>query len=457
MTRSSTSPTYDALIIGAGAAGLAAAAQLARHKRSALVLEARDRIGGRCWSRHEPGLTVPIEMGAEFIHGRPAATFSLLKKAGITMVERTGSRWFLQRGKILPRARTEILKKIQQAMEKNGPPRRDISFLDYVERNLRDHLSPEERTFALRMVEGYDAAFPGQVSARAIVEEWAGGGGANDVSFRPLGGYGALMGAVASTLEGASKENKVSLRLQSVVHTVRWKRGQVEVEGTFLGKPFRERAARAIVTLPLGVLQLPPGTAGAVRFAPALEAKRRALEGLASGPVVRLAMRFRTAFWEEVDDCRYRDAGFFQSADAAFPTFWTMLPMRVPVLIAWAGGPRAARMGGMGTPAKVRQAVASLNDFFGGRVDVESQLEAAWLHDWQRDPYARGAYSSVKVGGGAARKALAAPLKNTLFFAGEAADSEGEAGTVAGALQSGVRAAGELLKATARKPGKTGQ
>jgi monoamine oxidase len=163
-------------------------------------------------------------------------------------------------------------------------------------------------------------------------------------------------------------------------------------------------------------------------------------------------MRFRSAFWEEVDDGRYCNAGFFQSADAAFPTFWTMLPLRVPLLIAWAGGPRAARMAAMDTPAKVRQAVASLHGFFGGRVDVESQLEAAWLHDWQQDPHARGAYSSVKVGGGNARKALAAPLKNTLFFAGEAADYEGEAGTVAGALQSGVRAARELLGGTAKTP-----
>ncbi|MGZ8263054.1 MAG: FAD-dependent oxidoreductase, partial [Burkholderiales bacterium] len=71
--------------------------------------------------------------------------------------------------------------------------------------------------------------------------------------------------------------------------------------------------------------------------------------------------------------------------------------------------------------------------------------EGAWLHDWQRDPYARGAYSYVVVGGDKARAQLAAPLAGTLFFAGEAADAEGEAGTVAGALQSGLRAAREVL------------
>ena len=217
------------------------------------------------------------------------------------------------------------------------------------------------------------------------------------------------------------------------------------LEGTVLGKPFRESAARVIITLPLGVLQLAPEAPGAVRFAPALEQKTRALSSLLSGPVARLALRFRTAFWEEVDGERYREAGFLQLADAAFPSFWTLLPARAPLLIAWAGGPRALRMASMDTSGKIRQAVLSLQGLFGDRVDIETQLEAAWLHDWQRDPYARGAYSSVKVGGCDARKALSMPIENTLYFAGEATDCEGEAATVAGALQSGLRAAREVL------------
>ena len=430
------------MIIGAGAAGLAAAGVLSHSKLSVLVLEARDRVGGRCWSRHEPGLPVPVEMGAEFIHGRPAVTFSLLQKAGIAAIERSGGRWFFEDGRLRPRNRAEIFTQIQRAMEEAGTLRKDVSFETYVNRNLKDRLSPEARTFALRMVEGYDAADPARVSARAIVEEWTGEGTANDASYRPFGGYGALLGSLASGLEATP----VRLQLQSIVHAVQWKRGSVEVEGTHLGQPFRESAPRAIIALPLGVLQHPPGTRGAVRFSPALEEKRRALGHLASGPVLRVALRFRTAFWEEVAKGRYRDAGFLQSPDAPFPTFWTALPMRVPLLIAWAGGPRAHRMAGETSPAVIRRALASLATIFGGRADVESQLEAAYFHDWQRDPYARGAYAYVKVGGSGARKALAASLRDTLYFAGEAADFAGEAGTVAGALQSGVRAAAALLE-----------
>ena len=74
-------------------------------------------------------------------------------------------------------------------------------------------------------------------------------------------------------------------------------------------------------------------------------------------------------------------------------------------------------------------------------------LDSAALHDWQRDPYARGAYGYVLANGGGARRALARPLEGTLFFAGEAADVEGEGGTVAGALNSGGAAARALLRA----------
>jgi monoamine oxidase len=103
-------------------------------------------------------------------------------------------------------------------------------------------------------------------------------------------------------------------------------------------------------------------------------------------------------------------------------------------------------MAGLPGPAIVRNAVASVKSLFGKQCDVEGQLETSYFHDWQRDPYARGAYAWVKVGGSTARKSLAAPLRETLYFAGEASDYEGEQGTVAGALQSGIRAARELLE-----------
>ena len=431
----------DVIIIGAGAAGLAAAFELGRRRLSVLVLEARDRIGGRCWSRQEPELSVPIEYGAEFIHGRPAATFALLERFGIDAVERSGTRWFVKLGQIRPRNRSEMFGRICAAMNAAGVPRKDLSFADYLDRHLRKRLSPEAIVFAQRMAEGYDVADLDRVSAQSIIAEWTRQDEGSDATLRPRGGYGALLGSIATALERTSAR----LQLQSIVHEVTWRRGGVEVAGTFLGRPFRKRAARAIVTLPIGVMQLPSTSPDAVRFTPGLDDKREALAALVSGPALKVILRFRRAFWQRLDRARYRNAGFFQVPDAAFPTFWTALPAQTPVLVAWAGGPRARRLSGAGSPAIIGHALDSLRGMFGAAVDIEAEVAGAYVHDWQSDPYARGAYSYVTVGGKGARKALAAPLRDTLYFAGEAADYEGETGTVAGAFQSGMRAAREII------------
>jgi monoamine oxidase len=429
--------SYDALIIGAGAAGLAAADVLARAGRSVLLLEARDRVGGRCWSLHEPGLPVPVELGAEFIHGRPPATFALLARAGMAAVDRTGDGWYAERGKLKPMG--EIFTEIRRAIRGTRAPAKDVSFETFLGRELK-HLSQTARIFARRRVEGYDAADPARASARAIIEEWTGEDEATAAShYRPLGGYGPLLEWLAGTLD----RQRVRLELQTAVTAVRWRRGLVEVEGVSRGRPVHASARRAIVTLPLGVLQLPQHAPGAVRFTPALNGKRKALRGLAPSPVIKVALRFRTAFWESVNGGSCAHAAFIRAPGAPFPSFWTALPVRTPLLVAWAGGPRAARLSGAGAPAIIRRAEESLEATFGRRA---LRTEAAYVHDWQEDPYARGAYSYVTVGGAGARKALAAPLAGTLYFAGEAADFEGEHGTVAGALQSGARAARRILE-----------
>lgn len=210
------------------------------------------------------------------------------------------------------------------------------------------------------------------------------------------------------------------------------------------GKRFVVTAKRAIVTLPLGVLQLPARARGAVRFSPALASKRRPLKGLVAGSVIKVPMLFRTAFWKELEDGRYRNATFFHLPAGLFPTFWTAAPEPAPLLNAWAGGPNALRLTGRSKREIVREAVRCLETMF-GHGGIEDLLQAAWVHDWQEDPHARGAYSYVAVGGHGAREALAAPLRKTLYFAGEATDFEGEPATVAGAMHSGLRAAREIL------------
>lgn len=412
-------------MIGAGAAGLAAAHELVGAGRSVLVLEARDRVGGRVWTRRMAGLETPVELGAEFIHGEAEATLALLRQAGVAAVDSTREQRYLDGGKLRP---VNAFAEARRAVRHASRLEHDVSFQTFL---ARQRLSKRTKTFARMMVQGFDAADPARVSARSIAEEWGEGGSLGASQPRPRGGYGAVLDWLAqSTLDHGAR-----LRLEAVVRELRWKAGSVAVRGTFLDEPFVARAARAIVTLPLGVLQ-----SNAVRFVPPLLDKQAALEKLASGPVIRAALRFHRPFWEQ----RCPGVAFFHAPEAAFPTFWTPLPMRAPLLTAWAGGPKAARLTGSAKRDLVRKALASVHSVFAEAASAE--LAGAYVQDWQQDPYSRGAYSYVLVGGKGAREQLAQPLADTVFFAGEATDAD-EAGTVAGALRSGMRAARELLGA----------
>jgi monoamine oxidase len=216
--------------------------------------------------------------------------------------------------------------------------------------------------------------------------------------------------------------------------------------GARFAQPWHTRARAAILTAPLGLLTAATESPGAIRFTPPLAAKQVALAGLLCGPALKVALRFREPFWERPDGGRYADTSFFHAPDSVFPTFWTTHPIRSPLLTAWVGGPSAARLCALEDEAVIRQALACVRALFGRRRAGGAQLQAAYVHNWERDSFARGAYSYVAVGGGQARKLLATPLEGTLFFAGEATDTTGEPATVTGALRSGARAAREARR-----------
>ncbi len=226
---------------------------------------------------------------------------------------------------------------------------------------------------------------------------------------------------------------------------IQWQRGRVTIEATRHGQPCSVQAKRAIITLPVGVLQLAAHAPGAVRILPDPR-KQQALAGLAPGPVIKVVMHFRKPFWEEIDDGRYRDGAFFRAPGAPFRTFWSSVPLRGSLINAWAGGPNAhaplrQQRGGVGLRCARQSAIHV-------RQEGQSSLRCSNARTCTTgrrilSRAARTATSSPVAR--RARKALAAPVQNTLFFAGEAADTQGESGTVAGALQSGMRAARQVL------------
>jgi monoamine oxidase len=424
----------DVAVIGAGAAGLAAATELATSARSVLVLEARSRAGGRILTCHEPDLSYPLELGAEFVHGAAARTLELLSRARIATARTAGTRWTVRDGR-LHRA-DDIFDDVHRLMQHvDSLEEADLSMEDFLERHATDPGFERARVYARMMVEGFDAADPRRASVRAIAHEWSGGPGGAE--RRPMGGYGTLI----AELDRSYRSSGNSLELDTVVRSVHWTRGSVRIEAMSKVGPLTVTARRALVTLPISLFDSPPDAPGSVRFEPAIGDKVAAARGLALGPVVKVLLRFRRPFWESCEEGRYRGAGFVHAPGAVFPTLWTALPEHVPLLTLWAGGPRAAALSGLSRDQLLERALAAVQDVFGAR--AQDELSAAFLHDWQGDPFARGAYSYVTVGGGDAPRRLALPLADTLYFAGEATCRD-SMGTVEAALQSGTRAAREI-------------
>ena len=283
--------THEILIIGAGAAGLAAAAALARAHVSVLVVDARERIGGRIWSHRDPALPVPVELGAKFIHGDAAATGALLAKAATAAVDTGGAHWVRRAGTLAPA--DALVTQIRTAMQAIPVlAQQDLPFEAFLAEHLQGQLSPDAYAYARLLAHQFDAADTRRASARAIVEEWTGGAAVDAPQFRPLGGYGPLLATLAAELRGS----RVARQVHTVVRHVQWQPGSVEIQGTWHGRAFTAQAKRAIITLPLGVLQRPARAPGAVRFTPPLTAKRAALRHLAPGPVIKVLLHFRTAF-----------------------------------------------------------------------------------------------------------------------------------------------------------------
>jgi monoamine oxidase len=184
-----------------------------------------------------------------------------------------------------------------------------------------------------------------------------------------------------------------------------------------------------------------------------LKEKQEAVNKLAMGAVTKIVLRFRERFWEQSvfltqpSGRRLPPLGFLHARDEYFPTWWTSLPLRAPILTGWAGGPAAERLAMRGEEFVVGRALDSLCRLLRlGRERLADLLIAWYTRDWQADPYTRGAYSYIPVGGLDAPRLLAEPIEDTLFFAGEATDFEGQNGTVHGAMASGRRAAGEIIQ-----------
>jgi monoamine oxidase len=426
----------DVLVVGAGAAGLAAARKLARAGLRVLVAEGRDRPGGRAWSYPLGQSGVPAEIGAEFIHGPAPQTRALLREAGMADVGTGGDSWVFD-GDRLQQGNEDFVT-AARLFAKAASLERDQSVDAFLRAYESDDSTRAAAHAARAFAEGFDAVDPALAGARSIGEEWQ--SGVDSLTARPLGGYRRLLEFLAR----ACDDDGVRIALRSQIEQVVWRPGEVTAHTRFADGERRALRARAIVvTVPVAVLR-----ANAIRFEPPLDArKNEALNRIETGRVVRVVLGFKRAFWETIEGARYREAGFFRSPQLAFAAYWTQVPTRAPIIGAWAGGPKASALAGRSREELIALALDNFGTLFGERELAQREFDGAVMHDWDADPCAFGAYSYLAVDGVGARDALAAPVEATLFFAGEATAGNGEGGTVNGALRSGERAASEVTAA----------
>jgi monoamine oxidase len=419
------SASPEVLIIGAGAAGLTAARDLTAAGARVLVLEARDRLGGRIMTHHTPD--GPVELGAEFVHGAVEETLSVAREAALPLRE-------TDRG--APRAKGEdegpadffsAMDVVLAHASANGP---DESFRHLVD---RVDVAAEIKAQCLGLVEGYHAADPARISVRSLLKNTAADErpGANR-QFRFVGGYDGLVAAISQRIDPALCE----VRLDTVVTEVSWGRGRVVVR-TSAGQELA--APQLIVTVSLGVLK-----AGAIAFSPRLADKEEVISRLEMGDAERVSLCLASEAWVAPE--RFPPGGFLMTGEPPFPVWWISRPPPFPVVTAWAGGRNARALSQLDGAARVDAAVAALAAALGADVGrLRQDLRDGFSHNWLADPFARGAYSYAGVGGSEAGTELAVPIDGTLFFAGEATESDGQNGTVHGAIASGHRAAKQVL------------
>src|SRR6266446_6049310 len=183
----------DLIILGAGAAGLSAAVELAEAGLKVTILEAHDRIGGRIFAKHDPVCDAPVELGAEFIHGRPPEIWTVLRKHHIRAREVKGEQWCVQQGELY---KCDLFSKVDQILEKLDDHGPDQSFLEFLESCCpeNDPKYREAKAWARSYVTGFHAADPALISVHSLVQglradEKIDG----DRPFRMEGGYQTLI------------------------------------------------------------------------------------------------------------------------------------------------------------------------------------------------------------------------------------------------------------------------
>ncbi|MBY0277889.1 FAD-dependent oxidoreductase [Candidatus Binatia bacterium] len=430
--RSASPEAGPILVVGAGFAGLAAAAALRTAGREVIVLEARERIGGRTWTIDFGG--APVDVGGAWMHGiegNPVA--ELARRSGIgwrpaEVIDGTIAAFDPRVGAVsledlvtyVATPQSDFEESIGELRAALGPGANLAQAIDlYVGRLGLDATRRRWADFGIRqgIVELFYGGPAELTSLDAIFEdsEFAGG------NQFPDGGYARLIARLADGLD---------VRTGEVVDTVRWDEDGVTIETARA----THRGSHAIVTVPLGVLK-----ADTIRFAPALpQRKRDAIARLDMGNFEKVVLRFPRAFWLEPE---HHTTVYFSNTEGEFPIHFDLSRFTdKPDLLCFCGGHFARSIVEYRDEDVVGRVLAILREIHGAIPDPELAVRTRWL----ADPFARGSYSYIPVGATPDDMvALGEPAGPRLLFAGEAT-VPAYYGTVAAAMISGLREAERL-------------
>jgi monoamine oxidase len=417
------------VIIGAGAAGLMAARELARAGNEVTVLEARNRTGGRIYPLDEKEFGYPAQGGAEFVHGAAPLTHSLAREAGLTLAPREGEAWIARGGKLSQSSGfTPGMDLVRDRLKKL---KEDMTISQFLDTYFNEEPYAALRDTIERMVEGYDAADPRYASTFALRDEWMSDGFGEQKRIKE--GYGALI----EYLESQCKIYGAAIRLRAHVETIDFRSNLVKI---FCSNDDIFEAEIVLLTIPLPLFFW-------MSFLPTLSGKIAAAHKIGFGGVIKILLKFRTRWWLGARDRNLSKMFMFRSQETV-PVWWTQYPQTHPVLTGWLSGPDVGSYADASSDDVLEIGLMSLSNSFGvSAVEIRRELVASKVVNWAADAYARGAYTYATLATPAAREELLRPVKGVLFFAGEGLYKGKEVGTVEAAFASGAEAAKRILGA----------
>jgi monoamine oxidase len=415
------------IVVGAGAAGLMAARELARAGSRTTILEARDRCGGRIHPLPAADFGYPAEGGAEFVHGEAPVTRGLLGEARLSLLPIQGTQRNFDGEKLsqrdsLDRHEAQLYKALRELKD-------DLPIAEFLDRHLAGRKYVRIRQSIERMVEGYDAADPKRASTLALRDEWLDVG--QRMQARVAGGYGGLIDFLAAEC----LDHGVEIRFGSVVKAIEAVSGKATVHcanGDTLDSD------KVILTVPIPLLN-------EIVLPPSVRHKATAATRIGFGNVIKMLLRFETSWWlDEREDLA--DLTFLISAER-IPVWWTQHPTQRAVLTGWFGGPKTNSLVRFNEQELIEIGLASLGKIFGRfTTELKQRVLAARAINWAHDPFARGAYSYAIPETRAAQLELSSFDGGAVFFSGEALYQGPDMGTVEAALASGLATARTILR-----------